>query len=403
MTPLIQVEHLSKTFRLPRSHHNTLRGRVLHPLQRTTYEEFAALNDVSFSVERGEFYGIVGRNGCGKSTLLKILAGIYRPDSGSVVVNDSLAPFIELGVGFNMDLSGRENLFINGSLLGLSRKQLHQRYDAIVEFAELEQFMDLKLRNFSSGMQVRLAFSIAIESGAEILLIDEVLAVGDERFQRKCFDVFRQRKADGKTVVFVSHDMAAVEQFCDRVLLLHHGQTVLEDEPRAATKMYHKLNVEDRRTHNAVDDTDTDTPAHVVRAVVENLADGETIPQGERIRVTVRVKFEQAIDCPTIGLIVRDPLGSYVAMMNTLWSGVDTGSFAAGDAADFQFQFDNPLHSGSYSITAEVARRDGGEIFESRHDVAEFTVRSEHSVGTVVDLPYEVSVTPVTEASHASS
>jgi ABC-type polysaccharide/polyol phosphate transport system ATPase subunit len=195
----------------------------MHPLQHGTVERRAALIDVSFKVRRGEFFGIVGLNGSGKSTLLKILASIYRQDEGTVRVQGKLSPFIELGVGFNPDLTGRDNILVNGTLLGLSRRDLEERYDSILEFAELESYADQKLKNYSSGMQLRLAYSIAIQVPFDILLLDEVLAVGDIEFQEKCFATFHQMRADGKTIVFVTHDMTSVSLFCDRALLLERG------------------------------------------------------------------------------------------------------------------------------------------------------------------------------------
>ncbi len=188
----LKVEHVSKAFRLPHERQSSLKGALIDRLKggKRTFEKQQVLKDISFEIKQGEFFGIVGRNGSGKSTLLKILAGIYEPDAGHVHLNGRLTPFIELGVGFNPELSGRENVFLNGALLGFSRKEMAMMYDEIVAFAELERFMDQKLKNYSSGMQVRLAFSIAVKSKSEILLFDEVLAVGDERFQKKCVDVF---------------------------------------------------------------------------------------------------------------------------------------------------------------------------------------------------------------------
>lgn len=219
----LEVADVSKTFRLPHHEQTTLKEHFLHPLQRTTYERQRALTDVSFSVARGEFFGIVGPNGSGKSTLLKIIAGIYRSDTGRVRVNGLLSPFIELGVGFNPELNARDNVRLNGTLLGLSKRQLDERFDEIVAFAELERFVDQRLKNFSSGMQVRLAFSIAIQVPFDVLLLDEVLAVGDQAFQEKCFATFKQMKDERKTMIFVSHDLDAVVRFCDRALLLEQG------------------------------------------------------------------------------------------------------------------------------------------------------------------------------------
>jgi len=219
----VEAVGLRKTFRLPHQQRTTLKEYVKHPLARTTYEHQVALHDVSFAIEHGEFFGIVGPNGSGKSTLLKILARIYRPTSGQVRVRGALSPFIELGVGFNPDLNARDNVWINGTLLGLTTKQLRQRFDDIIEFAELERFVDLKLKNYSSGMQLRLAYSIAIQVPFDILLLDEVLAVGDLAFQQKCFATFERMRDEGKTLVFVSHDLEAVAQYCDRTLLLENG------------------------------------------------------------------------------------------------------------------------------------------------------------------------------------
>lgn len=222
-TLAVEVVGVSKSFALPHENRSTLKEHFLHPLRRTTYERHAAVIDVSFEIPQGEFFGIIGLNGSGKSTLLKIIAGIYRQDTGSVRMNGKLSPFIELGGGFNPDLTGRDNIRINGTLLGLSRRELDDRFDSILEFAELERFVDQKLKNYSSGMQLRLAYSIAIQVPFDILLLDEVLAVGDQEFQEKCFDTFRRMRADGKTIVFVSHDLKSVSEFCDRALLLERG------------------------------------------------------------------------------------------------------------------------------------------------------------------------------------
>jgi len=222
--PAIEVIDVHKAFRLPHEQRTTFKEHFLHPLQRTTYERQIALADISFAVEPGEFFGIIGANGSGKSTLLKIIAGIYRQDRGDVLVDGVLSPFIELGVGFNPELTARDNVRINGALLGLSLAELRRRFDDIIGFAELERFVDQKLKNFSSGMQVRLAYSIAIQVDFDILLLDEVLAVGDQSFQEKCMVTFERLRAEGKTMVFVSHDLGSVARFCDRALLLESGR-----------------------------------------------------------------------------------------------------------------------------------------------------------------------------------
>jgi ABC-2 type transport system ATP-binding protein len=224
MAAAIEVTNVSKSFLLPHHARNSIKEVFLHPFHKTDFERQAALEDVSFQIEQGEFFGVVGANGSGKSTLLKIMAGIYRADAGSVTVHGKLSPFIELGVGFNPELNARDNIRINGTLLGLSRSELDERFDEIVAFGELERFVDQRLKNYSSGMQLRLAFSIAVQVPFDVLLLDEVLAVGDAAFQEKCFGVFDELRAAGKTIVFVSHDLDSMRRYCDRAAFLQGGR-----------------------------------------------------------------------------------------------------------------------------------------------------------------------------------
>jgi ABC-type polysaccharide/polyol phosphate transport system ATPase subunit len=224
MAPSIELIQLSKSFRLPHQRQDSIKELFLHPRRKIQYEQNHALQDVSLTVEQGECFGVVGPNGSGKSTLLKIVAGIYRADSGVVRVAGRLSPFIELGVGFHPELNARDNIRINGTLLGLSSSELAERFDEIVRFAELERFVDQKLKNYSSGMNVRLAFSIAIQVPFDVLVLDEVLAVGDRSFQEKCLATFDRFREEGKTIVLVSHDLGAVSTYCDRALLLEAGR-----------------------------------------------------------------------------------------------------------------------------------------------------------------------------------
>jgi len=223
MTSVIVAENVTKGFLLPHQRRTSIKEVFVHPLRKLDYERNLVLNDVSFTVEDGECFGVIGPNGGGKSTVLKILAGIYRPDAGSVRVAGRLSPFIELGVGFQPDLNARDNIRVNGTLLGLTPREVEERFDEIVGFAELERFVDQKLKNYSSGMQVRLAFAIAIQVPFEILLLDEVLAVGDQSFQEKCFETFERFRAEGKSIVLVSHDLGSIGRYCDRALLLQAG------------------------------------------------------------------------------------------------------------------------------------------------------------------------------------
>jgi ABC-type polysaccharide/polyol phosphate transport system ATPase subunit len=234
----IEVVGVSKTFRIPHEQRAYFKEYFLHPFRRTTYEPNEALKDVSFSIASGEFFGVVGPNGSGKSTLLRILAGIYVPDSGFVRVNGLLSPFIELGVGFNPQLNARDNIRINGTLAGLRKRELQEKFDQIIAFAELERFVDQKLKNYSSGMLVRLAYSIAIQIPFDVLLLDEVLAVGDESFQEKCFATFERFKEEGKTVVLVSHQLDTMSRFCDRALLLQNGRVAASGSPDEVVDTY---------------------------------------------------------------------------------------------------------------------------------------------------------------------
>ena len=238
MAPAIEVAGVSKTFRIPHEQRTFLKEYFLHPFRRVTYERNEALKDVSFTVEEGEFFGVIGPNGSGKSTLLRILAGIYVPDVGVVRVNGLLSPFIELGVGFNYELNARDNVLVNATLAGLTKAELDTKFDEIIAFAELERFVDQKLKNYSSGMLVRLAYSTAIQVPFDVLLLDEVLAVGDEAFQEKCFATFERFKEEGKTIVFVSHDLALVSRFCDRCLFVRSGRVEALGTPQETVESY---------------------------------------------------------------------------------------------------------------------------------------------------------------------
>jgi lipopolysaccharide transport system ATP-binding protein len=241
-TPSIQFYDVVQRFRIIRERSDTLREVFAKITRRqTSYHDFLALKHVSFSVEQGEMVGIIGRNGSGKSTMLKIIAGVYAPSSGRVQVQGKIAPLIELGAGFHHELTGRENILLNGLLLGLSKKEVIEREPRIVEFAELGDFIDAPVKQYSSGMYMRLAFSVAIEVDPDILLIDEILAVGDTRFRQKCMDRIRQFRSAGKTIVFVSHDLNTIRELCDRVLLIHRGELLADGPPASVISRYEEL------------------------------------------------------------------------------------------------------------------------------------------------------------------
>lgn len=244
----IVVKNLKKSFSIPLEASSGIKQKLINALKgRKGYREFTPLDSISFTVKKGEFYGIVGKNGSGKSTLLKTLAGIYSPQAGSVATKGTLVPFIELGVGFNPELSGRENVYLNGALLGFSHAEVNTMYEEIVEFAELEDFMEERLKNYSSGMQVRLAFSIAIKAHGDILLLDEVLAVGDAAFQQKCYDYFETLRQEKQTVVLVTHDMNAVKRFCSKAMIISEGKIEKIGTPEEIAEIYTEKNIEQKK------------------------------------------------------------------------------------------------------------------------------------------------------------
>lgn len=252
----IKVEGVSKSFKLPHNKQSSIKGTLINLVGKgdRTYETQEVLKNISFEINKGDFFGVVGRNGSGKSTLLKLLAGIYTPTQGHVAVYGTLTPFIELGVGFNPELTGRENVYLNGALLGFSNREMSAMYGDIVEFAELERFMDQKLKNYSSGMQVRLAFSIAIRAKSDILVLDEVLAVGDEAFQRKCNDYFEHiRKDKNKTVILVTHGMAAVKQYCNKAMMLEDGEISCFGSPDDVANAYTVANYKEAQVDHKVE------------------------------------------------------------------------------------------------------------------------------------------------------
>ena len=396
--PAIHVRDLSKTFRLPHLQYHTLKERVLHPLRFRGFDELRAVGDVSFDVAPGEFFGIVGRNGSGKSTLLKCLAGIYRVDpreTTELTVQGRLSPFIELGVGFNPDLTARDNVIINAIMLGLTLKEARARFDEIIAFAGLEEFIDLKLKNYSSGMYVRLAFSVAIQVDADVLLIDEVLAVGDSAFQQKCFDQFHRLKAEGKTIVFVTHDMTAVERFCDRAMLLERGAVVCVGAPDVVAHQYHELNFGRTVRPDSEENRFGDRGAEILDAWIENSAGEHVLAsgQGERISLCYRVAFREDVQDPVFGYRIRNEWRQIAIAGRSDWSHGPSGSFSAGREVVVRMRLDNLLARGSYTYTPSVVRAGlGDDALDIREDYLGFVVHSTMVTGGQVDLPYEFEI-----------
>ncbi len=389
--PAVIIDDVSKTFRLPHVQYSTLKERVLHPFRSTTYDEFRALNDVNLEIKAGEFFGIVGRNGSGKSTLLKCLAGIYRPDAGRVTVVGRLSPFIELGVGFNPDLTARDNVVINAVMMGLSRREAQASFDAVIEFAELEEFVDLKLKNYSSGMAVRLGFATAIQVSADVLLVDEVLAVGDANFQQKCFEEFTRLKAEGRTVVFVTHDMSSVERYCDRAMLIERGDVLKIGAPHDISRAYNELNF-GRMVHEAPDDARYGDQAVCEIRDAWFEADGVRtgdIAQYEQLTMCALIRFNQEISDPVVGFSVRNDIGHTVFITTTEWAGADTGAFKPGDELLARVAIDTVMSPTRYDLTPSVARAgSGADVLDVREDLASVYVHGTRVTGGLVDLPH---------------
>jgi ABC-type polysaccharide/polyol phosphate transport system ATPase subunit len=397
-TPLIVAESVTKTFRVPEERTHTLKERALHPLRRTRHESFPALKDISFEVQEGEFFGIAGRNGSGKSTLLKCLAGIYGVDSGRIWMKGRLSPFIELGVGFNQDLAARDNVVLNGIMMGLSPREARARYDAVIDFAELREFEELKLKNYSSGMYVRLAFSVAIQVDADILLVDEVLAVGDAAFAQKCFDVFNQMRDQGRTIVFVTHDMGTLNRFCHRALLLERGSVVHIGEPHDVADRYLEINFgrDTQATDEASEERSGDGEARVVEAWIEN-RHGEreaSLLQGQRVTLKALVRFAVDVEDPVASVYMLNEEHVAIVVATTSRENERSGRFAAGEEVLFAFSFENLLAPGRYNPLFTLAHRGTGlDLMDRLEGAFSFVVTGPGALGGLIDLPVEVSVT----------
>jgi ABC-type polysaccharide/polyol phosphate transport system ATPase subunit len=401
LLPAVSAVGVSKAFKLPHRQYHTLKERVLHPFSTRTFDVLQAVDNVSVDIAQGEFFGIIGRNGSGKSTLLKCLAGIYDIDVGVLHVRGRLSPFIELGVGFNMDLTARDNVMINAIMLGLTRKQARARFDDIIAFAELEDFLDMRLKNYSSGMNVRLAFSVAIQVDAEILLIDEVLAVGDARFQQKCFDEFHRLKREGRTILFVTHDMSAIERFCDRAMLLEKGRMIMIGEPATVARRYNELNF-GKTIHEIAEEEPGGEEqrgeyrdAFIVDAWFED-DHGTRVPaiaHREWCTACIEVQFNGPLDDPIFGATLRNDVGATVFATTTAFDVGPTGHFGAGETIVVRLRFETWFTQTRYTLTPSIARAGmGADTIDLRADLASLVVHGGNFTTGVVDLPHEFRI-----------
>jgi ABC-2 type transport system ATP-binding protein len=356
----VRVAGLSKTFRMPKHRVHTLKERALHPLRRTAFDEFQVLKDISFEVAQGEFFGIVGRNGSGKSTLLKCLAGIYRTDGGIIEVAGRLSPFIELGVGFNPDLTARDNIVINAVMMGLTPRDARARLDDVVAFAELERFVDQKLKNYSSGMQVRLAFAVMVQSDPDVMLIDEVLAVGDAAFQQKCIDVFYRLRAEGKTIVLVTHEMGLVERFCHRAMKLSGGDITHIGDPAEIGRAYMSENFADY----ASDDRQGSASAEIWLAD-SSVTDArgervDAVGYGEWMALNVAIEAFDVVPDPGVAIWLTNEDGVRVFSAGAREDGGALGDLIPGERLQFSVSLDNRLSAGRYYLGCSVTRGSAG-------------------------------------------
>lgn len=386
----LKIESVSKQFLLPHQRVASVKSAFVHfwrALRNARDIEVQhTLRNISFEVKEGEFFGVVGKNGSGKSTLLKIMAGIYRPTSGHVKVSGSLVPFIELGVGFNPELTGRENVYLNGALLGFSKEEIDAKYQHIVAFAELEAFMDQRLKNYSSGMQVRLAFSMAVQAQSDILVIDEVLAVGDAAFQRKCFNYFMDLKRQKKTVVLVTHDMEAVRQYCDRAMLIKDGKIAAQGNPEKVAQAYIKQfarkqeeSLFERTEDRWGDGTATYDPPKV--KVTDDF-----------VHITTTLRSTAGIEQPLLGISIANSAGQRLMGTNSQLCRLKLAPFSAGDVRTLVWKVPNIFTNGDYVVGVAAERKDQTEPLDWWNEAARFSIEKSYPTPYIVYPKYEVSI-----------
>lgn len=388
----ISVKNVSKSFKLPHQKKESVKSLFMSMLSfgNNSYETQQALHDISFEIKKGEFFGIVGRNGSGKSTMLKILAGIYQPTKGIVKVNGRLVPFIELGVGFNPELTGRENVYLNGALLGFSETEVKAKYDDIVEFAELLKFMDQKLKNYSSGMQVRLAFSVAtVLAESDILLIDEVLAVGDADFQRKCFEYFKDLKKKNKTVILVSHDMNAIREYCDRVVLIEDSKLIAEGRASKIATLYARMFTKDDVNKKGKPTKrwgDKKVSFSSVEVIPKKITDQDTI------KIVTHAVADEDVESPIFGIMVKNAASQPILGTNTQIKQVKIESLKKGEHISLKWDVPNIFGDGVYYIDPAVVHDNGVETHDWWEEAASFRVYKEEMTPYIITPKIEVVV-----------
>jgi ABC-type polysaccharide/polyol phosphate transport system ATPase subunit len=392
----IEVRGLEKAFRIPTHRVDSLKERIVRPFSARDYRELRALDGISFEVRQGEFFGIVGRNGSGKSTLLKLLASIYRADAGTIRMAGRLAPFIELGVGFNAELTARENVLLNGVMMGLTPAETRERLDDVLDFAELRDFADLKLKNYSSGMLVRLAFSVMLQADADILLIDEVLAVGDAAFQQKCADAFRRLKDEGKTIVLVTHEMTTVEEYCHRAMLIDGGEIRQIGDPAEIGRQYLRLNFQPSSDLGQDAAPATAQGVRLLDTWIENTT-GERIAaveRGESVRLRAELEVTREAFGLGLGFIIANADGVGVFEFGTGLKGRDgSDALSGGERLLVSAEIANPLAPGHYYVHCGVHQNlppKDEEVSLYAHAATDFVVFGTVKTGGILSLEHEI-------------
>ncbi len=381
---VLRVNNVSKDFFIPHHESGSVKESITQIFSKKERggRTYHALKEINFEVEKGDFFGVVGRNGAGKSTLLKIMAQIYRPTSGDVTAKGKLVPFIELGVGFNNNLTGKQNVYLNGAILGFSKKEIDAMYEEIVEFAELAAFMDQKLKNYSSGMRVRLAFSIAIRADADILLLDEVLAVGDADFKKKCYSYFDLLKKNKKTIILVSHGMSAIREYCNKAILIENGRIAAQGSSEEVADEYNRLfnKPKDKTKKQAAE-----TPQRWgTREVYIETFDLSVTPKFITIKTNL-VSDNYETDHIKFGITILDGKGKIIAGLNNMNAeNPQKLHFKPNEKKQLVFTLDNIYGNKTYSVSATLTEPSGGTIFDKWRDITNFTNTREEAFYPVV-------------------
>jgi lipopolysaccharide transport system ATP-binding protein len=396
---LLLVQNVSKLYRLYKTPFDRI--RELNPLRRQAlHTDFWALQDISFEVERGEVVSLVGPNGCGKSTLLQVISGILQPTTGRIVTRGRVAALLELGAGFNPEFSGRENVFINGEILGISRAEMQRNLPLIEAFAEIGEFIHRPVKEYSSGMYVRLAFSTAIHVSPDILIVDEALAVGDAVFANRCIRKFEELREKKTTVLFVSHDLGLVKQLSNRAIFLLNGRIEAQGEPKHVIDKYIGVVLErqkafqqdDRRAHPSATNRHGDGSSEIldVALIGENGRPCAVVSSGERITIRINTGFRQALVEPMVGILIRNRIGMEIYGTNTRIEQIDLGAFAKGEQLEIEFQFECWLTPQHYTVTVATQYSDGSS-HDWLDDVLSFEVLSPRQAAGVTDLRADIA------------